>query len=98
MRCRRDQLELVDRGLADAVDLAQARHRGMDDFGERAERLDERLRQRLGVAPRQRRKQGHLQQLVVAERIRTGAVEALAQPLAMAEIVRRFLRLALVVV
>jgi hypothetical protein len=95
---RRDQLELVDRGFADAVDLAQACHRRVHDLGERAKGLDQHFRQRFGVAPRQRRKQRHLQQLVVAERIRAGAVEALAQPLAMAVIVRRVLGLALVVV
>src|SRR4051794_40713835 len=77
---------------------AQARHRRMHDLGKRAKNLDQRLRQRLGVTPRQRRKQRHLQQLVVAERVRTGAVEALAQPFAMTEIVRRFFGLALVVV
>jgi hypothetical protein len=32
-----EQFDLVDRGLADAVDLAQARDRRVDDFGERAE-------------------------------------------------------------
>src|SRR3954453_7136774 len=98
MRRRREQLELVDRGFANAVHLAQARHRCMHDLGKRAKNLDQRLRQRLGVTPRQRRKQRHLQQLVVAERVCSGAVEALAQPFAMAEIVRRFFGLALVVV
>ena len=39
MRRRRNQLELVDGGFADAVDLAQPRHRRVDDFGERAEIL-----------------------------------------------------------
>ena len=53
-RCR-DQLELVDRSLADAVDFAQARDRRVNDLGERAESPEQRFRQRLGVAPGQRR-------------------------------------------
>ena len=89
LRGRGDQLELVDRGLADAIDFAQPRHRRVNDFGERAEFLQQRLGQRLGVAPRQRRKQRHLQQFVIAQRLRPGAVEALAQPFAMAVIMRR---------
>ena len=51
----REQFDLVDRGLADALDLAQPRHRRVNDFGERAEFLQQRLRQRLGVAPGQGR-------------------------------------------
>ena len=62
----------------------------MDHFRERAEFLQKLFRQRLGVAPRQRREQRHFQQLVVAQRIRARAEEALAQPLAMAVIMRLF--------
>ena len=89
VRRRGDQFELVDRGLADAVDLAQPRFRRMDHFGERAEFLEQRLGERLCVAPGQRGKQRHLQQLVIAQRVRPGDVKALAQPLAMAVIMRR---------
>src|SRR6267378_2542612 len=48
-RRRRDQFELVDRSVADAVDFAQPRHRRVNDFRERAECPEQRLCQRLGV-------------------------------------------------
>ena len=79
-----DQLELVDGGVADAVDLAQQRLRRVHHFGERAEFLEQRFRQWLHVAPRLGREQHHLQEFVVAQRIGAGTLETLAQPLAMA--------------
>ena len=85
----RDQLELVDRGILDPVDFAQARVRRVNDFGKRAEFLQQRFGQRLGVAAGQGGKQRHLEQFVIAQRVRPGAVKALAQPLAMAVIMRR---------
>ena len=42
-----------------------------------------------GVAAGQRGKQGHLQQFIIAQRLSPRTVEPLAQPLAMAEIIRR---------
>jgi hypothetical protein len=71
------------------VDLAQARDRRVNDFGERAELFQQRFRQRLGVAPGQGREQRHLQQFIIAERLRPGRIEALAQPFAVAVIMRR---------
>ena len=71
------------------VDFAQARFRRVDDFGKGAEFLQQRLCQRFGVAAGQRREQRHLQQLIVAQRVRPGAVKPLAQPFAMAVIMRR---------
>ena len=84
-----DQLDLVDRRVADALDFAQPRDRRMNHLGKGAECLEQRFGQRLGVAPGQRRKQRHLQQFVIAQRIGPGVVKALAQPLAMAVIMRR---------
>jgi len=75
-------------GVLDPLDLAQPRLRRMDGFGKRAEFLQEQLGERLGVAARDRRIQGHLQQLVIAQRIGARAVEPFAQPLAMAVIMR----------
>ena len=50
----------------------------MTDLGERTEVLQERLCQRFGVAPRDRRKQRHLQQFVVAQGTRVRAIKAFA--------------------
>ena len=85
-----DQLELMDRGVLDPVDFAKSRFRRVNDFGKRAEFLQQRFRQWLGVAPGQRREQCHFQQFIIAQSIRSGMIEALAQPLAMAVIMRRF--------
>lgn len=83
-----DQPDLGDRGLAEAADLTQPRFGRVHRFGERAELADQRLGQRLDVAPRQRAEQHHLQQFIVAQRVGAGAAKALAQPLAMAVIMR----------
>ena len=84
-----DQFELVDRGVADAVDLAKQRLRRVDHLRERAEFLQQRFRDRLHVAPRLRREQHHLQQFVIAQRVGAGARKSLAQPRPMAVIMRR---------
>jgi hypothetical protein len=52
--------------------------RGLDDLGKRAEFLEQRIRERLGVAARDRREQGHFQELVIAQCVRARANEALA--------------------
>jgi hypothetical protein len=59
-------------------------------IGERAEFFQQRFRQRLGVAPGQGREQRHLQQFVIAQRLRSGRIKTFAQPLAVAVIMRRF--------
>ena len=74
-------------------DFAQARFRCVHDFGERTEGLEQRLGQRLDVALCFGREQHHLQQFVIAQGVRSGAMKALAQPLPMAVIVRRLGRL-----
>src|SRR6185436_13551397 len=56
---------------------------------ERPELGDQRLGQRLDVAPRDGAKQHKLKEFVVGDRIGPGVEEALAQPLAMTEIVWR---------
>jgi hypothetical protein len=59
--CRCDQLELVDGAIFDAVNLAQPRFGRVDNFRERAELLEQHLRERLGVTARDRREQRHFQ-------------------------------------
>jgi hypothetical protein len=89
-RGRRDQFDLGDRRLTQAIDFAQPGRRCVNGFGERAEFGDQRFGQRLDVAPGQRAEQHHLQQFIVAQGIRSGAKKALAQPHPMAVIMRRF--------
>jgi len=67
----------------------------VNDLGERAEFLEQRFGQRLHVAPGLGCEQHHLQQLVIAQGVGPGAMKALAQPLAVAEIMRRLCRLIL---
>ncbi len=83
------RLDVGDGLFAEPVDFLQPGLRRVNDFGERAELIDQRFGQRLDVAARQAAKQQHLQQFIVVERIRPGKTETLAQPLAMAEIMRR---------
>jgi hypothetical protein len=87
-RRRLDDLELGDRCLAHAFDVGKPYGRRRDHFRERAKGRDQRLRERLDVAPRQGAEQHRLQQLVIGERIGTDGAEAFAQTLAMAVIVR----------
>src|SRR5258705_12749499 len=74
----------------DSIDFPQARLRRMNDFRERTEFLDQRLGQRLDVAARAGAEQHHLQQLVIAQGVGSGAMKAIAQPLPMAVIMRGF--------
>src|SRR5258705_9657239 len=74
----------------DSIDFPQARLRRMNDFRERTEFLDQRLGQRLDVAARAGAEQHHLQQLVIAQGVGSGAMKAIAQPLPMAVIMRFF--------
>src|SRR5262249_21677160 len=82
-------LELGDRSLAQALDLLEPFDRCGDRLGEGAEARDEVLGERLHVAAHQRAGQDELEQLIIRQRIAAGAEEALAQPLAMAVVVRR---------
>ena len=70
-------------------DLGEPRLRRRDHLGERAECSQQRLGQRLDVAPRQRAEQQQLEQLVVGHRVGAGLAKALAQPLAVAVIMRQ---------
>jgi hypothetical protein len=81
-----DQLELGDRRFADAGNLAQQLFRRVHRLGEGAEAGNERLGQRLGIAPRRGAEQDQLEQLVVGEGVWPRLAEALPEPLAMTEI------------
>ena len=61
----------------------------VDDLGEGAEARNQRLRQLLGVAPRQRPEQHQLEQLVIRHRVAAGVAETGAKALAMPVIMRR---------
>lgn len=82
----RDQLQVERHGLADALYLGQQRRRRTEDAGERAEPLDQRLGDRLGVAPRDQAKKQQLEDFVVGKRGVAQLTEAVTQPLAMAMI------------
>ena len=84
-----DDLEFDDRRLAQAVDLAQPLGPRGNDFGEGAEAREQRLGERLDVAARDGAKQHQFEQFVIGQRLGAGLAEAVAQPLAMAEIMRR---------
>jgi len=60
----------------------------VNHLGERSEFCDQRLGQRLDVAPRQRAKQYHFEQFVIIQRIGAGVAKAVTQPFAMAVIMR----------
>src|SRR5688572_33305389 len=89
MRRRLHDLELGNRRLAELADLPQSLGRRRDDLDERAECLQQLLRQRLDVTLRDRAKENQLEHLVVGERRRAALAEARAQALAVAEIMRR---------
>ena len=84
-RCgaRLDDLEFGDRGFAHPVDFGEPRRFGGDRLGERAETLDQRLGERLDVAPRDGAKQHQLDQLVIGDGLGAGLQQALAQARAM---------------
>jgi hypothetical protein len=70
--------------LADAIDLHQLGGRRVEDVRERAEALEERVRDWLHVLARHRVRQQQLEDLVVLERAESALVEAVAKSLAMA--------------
>jgi len=87
-RRRLDDLELRDHALARALDLQDALARGRKHLREGAETADQRLGERLEVAPRDGGEQDQLQKLVIGQRVGAAFQEAAAQALAMLEIVR----------
>jgi hypothetical protein len=70
----------------------------VNDFGERAEFLEQRLGQWLDVALGFGREQHHLEQFIVVQRVGSCAVKALTQPLTMAVVMRRLGGLGLAIV
>ena len=62
------RLEVHQRPLVD-LELAQLRRLGREHVAQRAEALQQRLGQRLGVDPLDRIEQQQLQQLVVGQRL-----------------------------
>jgi hypothetical protein len=87
-----DDLELGDRALADAFDLAQPGGGRGDDLGEGAELGDQRFGQRLDVALRNGAEHHQFEQFVIADRLGAGLAETRAQALAVTVVMRRGLR------
>src|SRR5580704_18505978 len=86
---RLDNLQLVDRGIAQPLDLAQTLGARRHDLGERAEAGDKSLRERLDVAPRHGAEKNELEQFILAQGIGAALAESVAQPLPVAEVMRR---------
>jgi hypothetical protein len=87
---RGDQLDFGDRRIAEPTGFAQACFGSMDDFGKGSELGNEVFGQWLDVPARQRAKQHHFQQFVIAQGIGPGIPEPVPQPFAMTVIMRRF--------
>src|SRR5579871_668150 len=86
-----DDLEFRDGGIAEPIDLGQARPWGRDHLAERAEFRNQGFCERLHVAAGQRTKQDEFEQLIVGDRIAPGLAETPAQALPVAMIMgRRF--------
>jgi hypothetical protein len=79
---RRDQFQIERHGFADALYLLQQRQRCTEDGSERAEALEQRFGDRLGVAPGDQPEQQQFEQLVVGEGCIAMLTEAVAQALA----------------
>ena len=86
----RDQLQVERHGLADALHLRQQRCWRTEDAGKRAESLDQRLGDWLGITPRDQPEKQELEDFVVGKRGVAQFAEAVTQPLAMTMIM--FLR------
>jgi hypothetical protein len=89
VRRRLHELDVGDAGLAHALDFGKPCGRRRDHFGERAEGRDQRLGERLDIAPRLRAKQQDFRQLVIRQRIGPSRAKTLAQALPMPVIVRQ---------
>ena len=79
----RTSFSCVTAVLPDALDLLEPLRRRVDHLGKGAEPLQQPLGQVLGVAAGNGAEQHHLEQLVVGQRLRPAAHEALLQSLAM---------------
>jgi hypothetical protein len=77
-----------DRCLAHAAHAFERFAVGAEHAGEAAEARDKRLGQRFHVTPRLRRVEQELEELVIGQSIGAAGEKALAQPLAMLEIMR----------
>lgn len=82
----RDQLQVERHGLADTFDFRQQRRWCAEDARKRTETLDQRLGDRLCVAPRDQAEKQELEDFVVGKRSVAELAEAVTQPLAMAVI------------
>src|SRR5690554_482959 len=80
---RLDHLEMGNGGGAQPLDSGQTRLAGGEDAGKRTEFAQQRLGQRLGVAPGNGQLQGQFEQFVIFERVTPHLEEAFAHPLAM---------------
>ena len=74
---RLDQLQRRHAGFAQPLHPAQILHRGRDRTGKTTEAIQQQPGDRLGVAPRQRQEQDHLQHLVIRQRVRPGRQQPL---------------------
>lgn len=91
LRGRRDDLQLERHGRADALDLLQQADGRAEHFGQGAEAGQQRLGDRLGVGARDQAEEQEFQKFIVGQGIRTGRGKALAQTIAMAEIMQLFI-------
>ena len=85
---RLHDLELGDCGLSEPAHLLEPLPRRADHFRERAEPGEQRLCQRLHIAPRDGAEQHELEELVIGECLRAGFEEARAQAHAVLVVVR----------
>lgn len=84
---RRDQFQIERHGFADALYLLQQRQRCTEDGSVRAEALEQRLGDRLGVAPGDQPVRQQFEQLVIGEGCIAMLTEAVAQALAVPVVV-----------
>ena len=83
-----DDLEIGDRGVAQAFDLGEPFTRRREGLGERAERGEQLLGERFQIPSGQGAEQHEFEQLVVRHRLAARVAETLAQPLAVPMIMR----------
>jgi len=84
-----DDLELIDDGVADALDFLQPRAGRGHHLGERAEPGDQFLGQLFDVALRDGAEQDQFEQFIIADGVLAGLAETVAQPLAVPVIMGR---------
>jgi len=86
---RLDNLQFDDRGVAQPLDFAQPLGARRYHLGERAEAGDESLGERLDITPRHGAEKNELEQFILAQGIGAAFAEPVAQPLPVAEVMRR---------